>query len=82
MVMKVLHLTASLGSGGAERQMIETLKFFKKTKDITCEVVIMSEEIHYDYIEDLNIKTHQIIRKIKKDPSIFKEQDKSFHERN
>jgi hypothetical protein len=40
-------------------------------KDISCEVVVMSEEIHYDYIEDLNIKIHQIIRKTKKDPSIF-----------
>ncbi|MBF0234976.1 MAG: glycosyltransferase [Desulfamplus sp.] len=69
--MKIVHLTATLRSGGAERQLVETLKFFKKTDDITCEVVVMSDVIHYDYIEDMNIKIHQIIRKANKDLSIF-----------
>jgi glycosyltransferase involved in cell wall biosynthesis len=69
--VKIVHLTATLRSGGAERQLVETLKFFQNKKDIFCEVVVMSDDIHYDYIENLNIKIHQIIRKTKKDPSIF-----------
>jgi glycosyltransferase involved in cell wall biosynthesis len=69
--VKIVHLTASLRAGGAERQLLETLKFFKNMNEITSEVMVMSDDIHYDYITELNIKVHCIIRKTKKDPSIF-----------
>lgn len=69
--MKILFLIDSLRSGGKERQLVETLKFLATRNDITCELVLMAEEVHYSYIEDLQIPTHQIMRKYKNDPSIF-----------
>ncbi len=69
--MKIIYLIETLSSGGKERQLIETLKFLSKRNGITCEVVIMADDIHYRYIENLNIKIHKIIRKNKKDPAIF-----------
>jgi glycosyltransferase involved in cell wall biosynthesis len=78
--MKLIHLVPSLRSGGAERQLLETLKFFRNNNDITCEVVVMSKDIHYNYILDLGIKVHHIIRSQKKDPSIFLKFHKLFRE--
>ncbi len=69
--MKILHIIESLRSGGKERQLVETLKFLSKHNGITCDVVIMSDDIHYSYIEELNIKIHKITRKSKKDPIVF-----------
>lgn len=69
--MKIIHLIDALGPGGKERQIVETLKYLSGKKDITCELVIMSHVIHYEHIEQLNIKTHKIIRKWKKDPTVF-----------
>lgn len=61
----------TLRSGGKERQLVETLKFLSKQNGITCDVVTMSNDIHYRYIEDLNIEIHKVTRKSKKDPAIF-----------
>ena len=66
-----MQITDSLGSGGKERQLVELLTFLSKKKDVTCELIIMSEDIHYTYVDDLNIKTYKIIRKQKKDLSVF-----------
>jgi hypothetical protein len=69
--MQVLHIIDTLRSGGKERQLVEVLKSLSDEKNMTSELVIMSDNIHYDYINELNIKTYQIIRKYKKDLSIF-----------
>ncbi len=69
--MKIIHLIDSLKSGGKERQFVETLKFLSQHNGITCDVVVMSENIHYGYVKDLDIKIHQLIRKYKNDPSMF-----------
>ena len=64
--MKIIYLIDSLRSGGKERQLVEVLKFFSLQEKITCNLVVMSDENHYTYIENLNIKTYIIIRKKKK----------------
>lgn len=69
--MKIIHLIETLRSGGKERQLVETLKFLSNHNGITCDVVTMSDNIHYSYIEDLNIKIHKISRKSKKDLAVF-----------
>ena len=69
--MKIIHLIDSLRSGGKERQLVEVLKFFSQQEKITSNLVVMSDENHYTYIENLNIKTYKIIRKMKKDFSVF-----------
>jgi len=69
--MKILHFTDSLRSGGKERQIVECLKGLSTRKDIICELAIMDNNIHYNAVNDLNIKIHFLIRKIKKDPKIL-----------
>jgi len=69
--VKILHITASLRSGGAERQLVETLKFLTAQEGITCELVVLSDDIHYKYVEDMDIKIYQAIRRYKKDFFLF-----------
>jgi glycosyltransferase involved in cell wall biosynthesis len=69
--VKIVHIIDCLRSGGKERQLVEALKFLTKQESLECELVIMSNEIHYSYIEDLHIETYQILRKSKKDLSVF-----------
>ena len=69
--MKILFFIESLRSGGKERRLIELLKGLSKYKDIRCELAIMSYEIHYMAIHNLDVKIHYLIRKWKKDPNIL-----------
>ena len=48
------------------------MKAFNLRSDTEFELVVMSEEIYYKEILNLNIKIHYLIRKAKKDISIFK----------
>ncbi|MDH3245547.1 MAG: glycosyltransferase [Saprospiraceae bacterium] len=69
--MKVLFLIDSIGRGGKERRMIELLKGLKRTKNVECEVVAMSNEVFYPEIFDLGIPVTKIVRKFRKDPFQF-----------
>ena len=69
--MKILHLIDTLKSGGKVRQLVEVLKFFSKQKDITCDLAVMSEELHYIYLNNLNIKIIKVLRKSTKDISVY-----------
>jgi len=69
--MRILFLIDSLRPGGKERRLVELLKGLSKYKEIKCELVIMSDEIHYTAIHNLDVKIHYVIRKWKKDPGIF-----------
>lgn len=60
-----------MGSGGKERRITELLKELVHHHDINFELVIMSNDIHYNEVTDLGIIIHKIIRKNKKDISIF-----------
>ena len=62
MTLKILQITDSLTSGGKERQLVELLTYLSIRKDVTCELIIMSHDVHYTYINDLNVKTYQVIR--------------------
>lgn len=70
-MIKVLQFIDSLKVGGKERQLTELLTFLSKKEDISCELIVMSKDFHYSYINDLDIKIHYLIRKTKKDISIF-----------
>ena len=69
--MKILHLIDTLRSGGKERQLVEVLKYFSQQKNCFSGLVVMSNDIHYDYIEKINVKTYKILRKRKNDVSVF-----------
>lgn len=69
--MKILYIIDSLVSGGKERQIIELLKGILTENKINIQLVILSDHIHYDYINNLNIEIHIIKRRHKKDLAVF-----------
>ena len=69
--MKILMIIDTLTAGGKERRMLELIKGLLQKKEYDIEVVILSENIFYDQIFNLNIKVHTLTRKIKKDPLII-----------
>lgn len=69
--MKILFFIDCLLVGGKERRLTELMKVLKSRQDIQFELVVMSKEIHYQEVYDLNIKIHYLIRSSKKGVSIF-----------
>lgn len=70
--MKILFLIDTLGSGGKERRLTELLKALKLKQNIDFELVVMSNDIHYEEVLHLGINIHKIIRKTTKDISVFR----------
>ncbi len=69
--MKILFFIDSLSSGGKERRLVELMKGLKLNPEINFEIVIMDKEVHYQQVFDLNINIHYLLRKTKKDLSVF-----------
>src|ERR1017187_10441114 len=70
--MKIIFFIDSLTAGGKERRLIELMKGIKLKPTIEFELVVMSNEIHYQQVFDLDIKIHYLIRTSKKGLSVFK----------
>lgn len=58
-------------SGGKERRLTELMKRLSANPDIVFELAVMSQDIHYQEVLDLKIKIHYILRKRKRDFSVF-----------
>jgi glycosyltransferase involved in cell wall biosynthesis len=71
-IMRILFFIDSLNSGGKERRLTELMKQLILDQDVKFILVVMDKEIHYKQVLDLNIKIHYLIRKTKKDLSVFK----------
>jgi glycosyltransferase involved in cell wall biosynthesis len=69
--MRILFFIDSFPAGGKERRLLELMKGLQKQPDIEFELVIMSNDVHYKEVYDLNIKIHFVLRKTKKDFSVF-----------
>lgn len=69
--MKILFFIDTLSAGGKERRLTELMKVLKLNLDFEFELVVMSKDIHYKEVLDLGISIHYIIRKTKKDISVF-----------
>jgi hypothetical protein len=69
--MKILFLTDTLQAGGRERQLVELLKSLQAEKHIECRLVILSKNVFYSYVNELDLKIHYLERKVKNDPAIF-----------
>jgi glycosyltransferase involved in cell wall biosynthesis len=69
--LKILFFIDKLKSGGKERRMTELLIALKSKSDIECELLIMHHDVHFKEVFELGIKVSYIIRKVKKDLSIF-----------
>lgn len=69
--MRILFFIDSFPAGGKERRLVELMKGLRKRPDIEFELVIMTRDVHYKEIYDLNINVHFVIRRTKKDISVF-----------
>ena len=69
--MKILFFIDGLIAGGKERRLLELMKGIKTGFDVEFELVVMNRDIHYRQVFDLGIKIHYLIRKTKKDASVF-----------
>lgn len=69
--MKLLLFIDCLSAGGKERRLTEFMKGLKLNSEVDFELVIMKKEVHYEQVFNLNIKIHYLIRKTKKDFSVF-----------
>jgi len=70
--MKILFFINGIFLGGKERRLLELMKEIKARRQFEFELVVMHPEINYQEILELGIKIHYLIRKNKKDISIFK----------
>ena len=70
--MKILFFIESMTAGGKERRLTELMKALQARGNFQLELVVMSRDIHYREIFDLGIKIQYLIRKTKKDLSIFR----------
>lgn len=70
--MKLLFFVDSLRTGGKERRVVELIKGLNSCPKVEAEVVLMDTEIHYKEILSLDIPITFLLRKSKKDISIFK----------
>jgi glycosyltransferase involved in cell wall biosynthesis len=69
--MRIFFAIDCLASGGKERRLVELMKTLRSDPEIDFELVIMSNDIHYREVFDLGININYIIRKTKKDLSVF-----------
>jgi len=69
--MKILFFTCGLGPGGKERRLMELMKELKTHAEIEFELVLMSTDVHYGEVFDLDIKIHYLLRSTKKDLLVF-----------
>jgi glycosyltransferase involved in cell wall biosynthesis len=70
--MRILFITDSLVTGGKERRLTELLKVLTLSSTTEIQLVLMNQDIHYKEVLDLNVKINYIIRKTKKDLSVFR----------
>jgi glycosyltransferase involved in cell wall biosynthesis len=69
--MKILFFINGLSAGGKERRLTQLMKDLTLNPKIEFELVIMNKDIHYEEVLELNVKIHYLIRKTKKDLSVF-----------
>ncbi|MGD0756594.1 MAG: glycosyltransferase [Bacteroidales bacterium] len=69
--MKILFIINGLTCGGKERRLVQLIKGIKSASDIEIMLILMNNEIHYKEVFDLDIKIHYLIRRSKKDISVF-----------
>jgi glycosyltransferase involved in cell wall biosynthesis len=69
--IRVLHIIHSLLAGGTERQLLELLRGLQKEECITCEVAVLSTDVHFKEAAQLAFPIHYLPRRRRYDLSIF-----------
>lgn len=71
-IVRILFFIDSLTAGGKERRLTQLMRSLQLEHDIQFELVVMSNEVHYKEVFDWGIKVHYLIRKTKKDRTVFR----------
>ena len=69
--MKILHIIDSLAIGGRERRALELLKEMRRYPEVESRVVVLSDNVQYDYALNIGVKIIRLPRRRAKDLSIF-----------
>ena len=70
--MRILFFIDRMAAGGKERRLTELMKMLRKFSTVDFQLAVMDPDIHYKEVLELGISVHFLIRKTKKDLSIFK----------
>ena len=69
---RLLFFIPSLPAGGKERRFVELLYFLRENSSYELHLVLMEDEIHYDYLSELGVPATFLKRALlRKDPSVF-----------
>jgi glycosyltransferase involved in cell wall biosynthesis len=69
--IRVLHVIHSLLAGGTERQLLELLRGLQVEERISCEVAVLSTDVHYEDAVRVASPIHYLPRRTRYDLSIF-----------
>ena len=69
--MRVLHIIESLRSGGKERQLVELLTGLAERSEIRSDIVVMSQDVHYDVSAIPNVKLWPLLRRSQRDVGVW-----------
>lgn len=69
--IKILFVIDRLSVGGKERRLLELLKGLKRYDNISYRLVVLSDIVFYESIEELDCEIDYLKRKVGKDPTIF-----------
>jgi glycosyltransferase involved in cell wall biosynthesis len=67
--LKILCVVDSLGAGGKERQFLELIRGLEPIQNIDIQIAILSNNVHYNSFDELDIVKHFVIRGCKYDLS-------------
>jgi len=69
--IKVLQIIDSLRTGGKERQLVELLTGLSGYNEIESILLILTDNIHYNYLYEIGVPLYILKRKFKKDPFLY-----------
>lgn len=69
--MRILFFIDSFPAGGKERRLVELMKGLRAQSGYEFELAIMTHDVHYKEVFELCNKVHFVVRKTKKDFSVF-----------
>ena len=69
--MRVLFVSDTLALGGRQRQLAELLEAIDARDDVTAFLLLLSDEVFYRRVLDLDISIARIPRRVRQDPAVF-----------
>ncbi|MBS0472155.1 MAG: glycosyltransferase [Proteobacteria bacterium] len=71
-----MQIIDSLRAGGKERQLIELLRVLAPLPEFACELVVMSDDMHYELPPKLELSPYRLVRHRRLDAGIYRHLDR------